>query len=340
MRTPSQNYAHASYQSIPAYPAAMFRVEYGANMGDALGIMDDLVLDDVYHLCPATQPRRLSLKVSPEGEFSVGADTELGTPTAQLHLDCCITVLPDTGAEVDILIMVEVDAEGLITQVFLLPLAPLVADMPYCLIHADRKLARQKLAQMACVSFTRGTHITLASGAQVKIEELSVGDRVLTRDDGAQVVRWIGHTTSRAMGSMAPILIRKGALNNDNDLIVSPDHRLMVYQRQDTLGTGCPEVLVKAQDLVNGDTVVAQTGGFVDYFQLLFDRHHIIYAEGIAAESMLIDASTHSALPLDLVDHITPGLKHNRRDEHGVDVARTLLKHPNAVDLLRRASSG
>ena len=41
-------------------------------------------------------------------------------------------------------------------------------------------------------------------------------------------------------------------------------------------------------------------GGFVDYFQLLFDEHQIIYAEGIAAESLLIDPRTLAAVPEDV----------------------------------------
>jgi hypothetical protein len=50
------------------------------------------------------------------------------------------------------------------------------------------------------VRFARGTNITLASGAQIPIEDLKVGDRVLTRDAGPQQIRWIGNTTLRPSG--------------------------------------------------------------------------------------------------------------------------------------------
>tara|TARA_B110000967_G_scaffold63843_1_gene65749 strand:+ start:73 stop:369 length:297 start_codon:yes stop_codon:yes gene_type:complete len=83
-------------------------------------------------------------------------------------------------------------------------------------------------------------------------------------------------------------------------LLVSPDHRLFVYQRQDKLGAGRSEVLVKVRHLVNGDSVYRHDGGFVDYFQLLFDKHQIIYAEGIAAESLQIDPRTRAAVPEDV----------------------------------------
>ena len=226
---------------------------------------------------------------------------------------------------------------------FLMPLAPLQPQMPYTLVKAEREPARRKLAQSACVSFTRGTRITLATGEQRPIEDMRAGDRVLTRDDGIQQVRWVGQSTLRAVGDLAPILIRKGALNNANDLIVSPAHRLMVYQRSDEIGAGAPEILVRARDLVNGDTVVVLDGGFADYFQILFDRHHIIYAEGIAAESTFLDPVTRPVLPEDFWT-ARPGAPQgslpaaHKSGAHGLDVSRSLLDRPDAVGLLKRAS--
>lgn len=326
-------------QSIPAYPAEQFRVEIGANMGDPLGVLDDLVLDDIYLLAPPARPGRLSLATGSQGSFSVAEGTGLGQIGAALHLDCTLTLMPQSGDNIDALVMVEVDPEGMIAAVYLLPMAPLTAQQNYTLVRATQEDARRKLAQMACVSFTRGTRITLATGAQRPIEDLQPGDRILTRDAGVQELRWIGQSTARAVGRMAPVMIRAHALNNANDLLVSPDHRLMVYQRQDELGTGCPELLVRARDLVNGDTVVLQDGGFVDYFQLLFDNHHIVYAEGIAAESLFLDALTQPALPDEILSRMSPatGTQH-RRDAHGIDVQKALLDRPDAVSLLKRAS--
>ena len=162
---------------------------------------------------------------------------------------------------------------------------------------------------------------------------------MLTRDAGVQEIRWIGHSTVRCIGDFTPIRIRAGVLNNENDLLVSPDHRLFVYQRTDHIGVGRSELLVKARHLVNGDTVTFQEGGFVDYFQILFDRHHIIYAEAIAAKSMLIDARTRSALPPELVTKLQKVLPdHGKRSDHGLDVQKALLDRPDAIDILRRAS--
>lgn len=325
-------------QSIPVYLARDFRVRIGANLGDAISICDDLVPDDIYVLNNGVSRERLSVQARADGTFRIAADTELGEPGAMLHLDCAVTLMSPDGQNSEALVLVEVDAACTIAEIYLLPLAPLYEKTDYALVTMDRDGASQKFAEVACVSFTRGTHITMASGAQVPIEQLCIGDRVLTRDDGAQMVRWIGQSTVRASGEFAPIVVTAGTLNNSNDLTISPDHRLFVYQRTDQIGAGQSELLVKARHLVNGNSVYVQTGGFVDYFQILFDRHHIIYAEGIAAESMLVDSRTRPALPPKLQKELNALPSHSTRDSHGLDVGKALLDRPDAIDLLRRAS--
>ncbi len=327
-------------QNIPVYRADALRVSLGAHLGDAISYMDDLVADDVYSLAPGATRQRLAFRATPDGAFRLAEGSELGSMGAHLHLDCAVQLMSPDGKITEAIILVEVDDAGHIADIYLLPLAPLLVKTDYTLVDMNRADARRKFAQVACVSFTRGTHITMGSGAQKLIEELKVGDLVLTRDDSVQAVRWIGQTTVRALGEFAPIVITAGTLNNTGDLVVSPDHRLFVYQRSDQIGAGQPELLVKARHLVNGETVFVQNGGFVEYFQILFDAHHIIYAEGIAAESMLIDPRTRPALPQELLEKlgaILPG--HGRGDMHGLDVQKTLLDRPDAIDLLRRAST-
>ena len=132
------------------------------------------------------------------------------------------------GKITDAIVLVETDPLGDIAHIYLLPLGQMSSRALYSLVGIDRDGVSTKFAHISCARFTRGTHITLASGAQIPIEDLTVGDRVLTRNDGPQQVRWVGQTTVRAVGDFAPICIRAGALNNDRDLIVSPDHRLFI----------------------------------------------------------------------------------------------------------------
>ncbi|WP_415920854.1 Hint domain-containing protein [Tateyamaria sp. SN6-1] len=323
-------------QSLPVYRADALRVSDGANFGDVLGCGDDLMLDDVYTLTPGAVTERLSLHATDATHMTVAADSPLGTDGAAIHLDCAITLMPPDGIVTDAIVLVEVDADGHIEAVYLLPLAVLLPNTPYALVGIDPDGAREKFAHLACARFTRGTHITMASGAQAPIETLTPGDRVLTRNDGVQEVRWIGQSTVRAVGDFAPIRIRAGTLNNAHDLIVSPDHRLFIYQRSDRLGAGRSELLVKARHLVNGDSVVVQDGGFVDYFELLFDTHQIIYAEGIAAESMLIDTRTTPAVPDEVRAILNPN---GQGGLSGLDVTESLLDRPDAAEILRRAST-
>ncbi len=326
-------------QTVAVLRSDDFVVSEGVAEGEGISFADELVMDDVYQLSKSATrlPLSLSLREDAEG-FEISETSTIGKIGNAVYLDSCVTMMATDSTTYEVLVLVEVEDGGL-EATYLLPLANLTSDTNYRLVGVDKDAATTRFAEVASVSFTRGTHITMASGEQRAIEDLVVGDKVLTRDDGPQAVRWVGQSTLRAVGEFAPIVITKGALHNENDLLVSPDHRLFIYQRQDKLGAGRSEVLVKVRHLINDDTVYRRDGGFVDYFQLLFDEHQIIYAEGIAAESLLIDPRTRAALP----DHLRSGrashASHGHRAHLDYEVQEKLLKDPDAVGLLRKASS-
>jgi len=322
-----------SRNTIAVYPSDTFVVTDGVAEGDGITFRDELMLDDVYQLDNTAARRALTYEKTDGSAFVVADDTEIGTPGNFLYLDCAITLMARDGATYEALVLVEVEGDEA-AEVYLMPLATLRADVDYRLVGADRDKAAAKFGDVACVRFARGTHITLASGAQVLIEDLRIGDRVLTRDAGPQEIRWIGETTQRAVGDFAPVVITEGALFNTRDLVLSPDHRLFIYQREDRLGAGRSEVLVKVRHLINGDTVYQKDGGFVDYFQILFDDHQIIYAEGIAAETLLVDARTRAALPEDV-----NARDHSDTPHAEFEVTESLANRPDVVTLLKRASS-
>lgn len=132
--------------------------------------------------------------------------------------------------------------------------------------------------------FVGGTLIATRHGS-VPVEELKVGDEVITMDHGFQKIRWIGSTTVPATGRLAPVVIRRGAMGNERDLRVSPQHRMLVRGWHVELMFGRQEALVPAKALINDKTVFQLEGGNVDYFHILFDQHELIYAEGIPSES-------------------------------------------------------
>lgn len=141
-----------------------------------------------------------------------------------------------------------------------------------------------KVAEITPTCFTPGTLILTPDGAR-PVEQLSVGDRVITRDHGAQRIRWIGQRTMPGRGRFAPIRLMAGALGNTRAMRVSPQHRMLVQGWRAELFFGTDEVLVAAKHLVNGDTIHVDPSDTVEYIHLLFDRHEIVYAEDCPSES-------------------------------------------------------
>jgi hypothetical protein len=151
--------------------------------------------------------------------------------------------------------------------------------------------------------FTPGTLILTPSGLCL-IEDLQVGDLVMTRDDGPQPLRWLGQCEVAGHGDWAPIRFAPGALGNDRALIVSPQHRMLITGWKAELYFGEAEVLVAARHLVNDMTIRRAPQSRVTYVHLLFDRHQVIWAEGAAPESLFLGDAVRASNP-DLMDEVT-----------------------------------
>lgn len=132
--------------------------------------------------------------------------------------------------------------------------------------------------------FTPGTRIDTPNGQRL-IEDLQVGDLVMTLDDGPQAIRMILDDRFHAVRNCAPIHFAKGAIGNDAPLVVSPQHRMLLRGPQAELYFGQEEVLAAAKHLVNGDTIRQVFGGDVRYIHLLFETHQIVFAQGVPSES-------------------------------------------------------
>ena len=134
--------------------------------------------------------------------------------------------------------------------------------------------------------FVAGSLIRTEAG-QVPVERLEVGQRVWTSDDGLQPIRWIGRRRLPAQGKMAPVRIAPGTLGDHGEVMVSPLHRILVRNGQAALLFGTDEVLAAARDLIDGKAVKQVEGGWVEYVHLMFDRHQVIWSDGLASESFL-----------------------------------------------------
>jgi len=140
--------------------------------------------------------------------------------------------------------------------------------------------------------FTPGTRIATPTG-EVLVENLEVGDRVVTRDNGLQTIRWIGakpmfQNDFQKATHLAPIKINKGALGNDlpeRDMMVSPNHRMLVANDKTALYFDEREVLVAAKHLTGLSGVTVATDVATIYIHLMFDQHEVILSDGTWSES-------------------------------------------------------
>lgn len=311
-------------------------VSQGVNAGDGVNGCDDVCPGDTYQLNSSHRPLRLVV-TRPDGRLQqIAAGSEVGREGETLHLEARYTLMAADGDQVELLILRLDDGAR-----FVLPLSPMATRTEYTLVNVEPAPANIGLADMLCVSFARGTMISLASGEQRAIEKLVAGDRVLTRDHGAQPVRWIGQATLRAVGVFAPVVITTGTLGNSGDLIVSQHHRMFLYQRQRPEGALTSELLVQAKHLVDNERVFVREGGFVDYFSLVFDRHEIIYAEGVPAESLMVNETTLNRLPAALAQDVKarfPGL--SQHQHFGTEAGRQFLDRVGPAALYKPRGAG
>ncbi len=310
-------------------------VSIGVNHGEGLAGLDDVCLGDIYVLAVNPAAQAMTLQRDAAAQI-IAPDSQTGTPGAKVTLAARYTMMAPDGDKLELLAL-RVDPDA---AYFILPLSPMGTNIEYTLVKMDKPQPDERLMDLLCISFARGTLITLGDGSQRPIEELAPGDRVLTRDHGPQAVRWLGNVTLRAVGAYAPVIIPAGVMGNAGDLVVSQHHRMFLYQRKKAGGVPQSELLVQAKHLVDGDRIFLREGGYVDYFSLVFDDHEIIYAESIPAESLMVSEATVSRLPPELAAEVKqrfPGLSQSQN--FGIEAGPQAIK---AIfqDLAKRGGRG
>ena len=140
--------------------------------------------------------------------------------------------------------------------------------------------------------FTPGTLIATPKG-EVPVESLKAGDRVITRDNGIQEIRWTGQKVLgwhdlAANPHLKPVLIRQGSLGNglpERDMMVSPNHRMLVANDRTALYFDEHEVLVSAKHLVASQGIQTIDSVGTTYIHFMFDRHEVVLGNGAWTES-------------------------------------------------------
>ena len=146
--------------------------------------------------------------------------------------------------------------------------------------------------------FTAGTEIATHRGP-VPIEDLCAGDRVLTRDNGYRPIRWIGARRFdadmlAAYPELQPVRIPAGALGAGcpaRNIVVSPQHRMLLTGAEAIRLAGESEILLAAADLIGLGVAAPAPLDAVIYFHILFDAHEIVWANGCWSESFLPEAA-------------------------------------------------
>lgn len=141
------------------------------------------------------------------------------------------------------------------------------------------------------VCYLKGTQIFTENG-YVNIEDIKVGDKIASNgrieyndyvdfgnDFTFEPVVWVGSFKPPNLTSKTfPICIKANAFGENmpfKDLYVSPEHSILLHSN-----------MVKAEFLVNGDTIYQDNGIFsIEYYHLELDTHSCIVANGILSES-------------------------------------------------------
>ena len=183
--------------------------------------------------------------------------------------------------------------------------------------------------------FVRGTKLATPTGEEL-IENIMIGDSVLTVDNGAQTVRWIGSKKLKPHRKTTPIRIKAGSLGDQTpsqDLLVSPAHRMLVSGWRAEALFGEAEYLVAAKNLVNDSTiVVAHDLQEVEYFHILFDKHEIVTSNGTPSESFHPNIDTVGSLSSEAQTELFalfPELKETAFSEF-MEISRPMLNDAEA----------
>lgn len=135
--------------------------------------------------------------------------------------------------------------------------------------------------------FLRGTKLRAADG-ECKVEDVAVGDRLLTASGPYREVQWVGRWQARKQrrerwsDEVRPVRIKRSALARNvpyEDLYVTRGHAIFI-----------DNVLVPAGELVNGATIVLHEANETDeleYFHVKIASHDVIFAAGAPTETLL-----------------------------------------------------
>ena len=158
--------------------------------------------------------------------------------------------------------------------------------------------------------FTRDTLIETGTGPR-PVQDLSVGDMILTKDHGLQPLRWIGRKPCDLIGNntvqseIHPYRLPKDSFGPnlpDRDLLLSPQHRIAIDAPHAELLFDQSELLVPVKHLLSSSKSTELAS--VEYFHLMFDQHQVVYANGLPCESLYPGDLARDALSVECAEEL------------------------------------
>ena len=167
-----------------------------------------------------------------------------------------------------------------------------VSSLPITALSSSAQAANCGCGGQPPPCFLRGTRI-LTSKGEACIEDLRIGDLVVTARGETMPIKWIGRSCFKKGSarpwpeSVQPIRVSRFAIDDQTphaDLYLSPGHALYIEGS-----------LIPVKYLVNGRSITpAMPEGMdsIEYFQIELETHEVIFAEGTPAETFLVNGST------------------------------------------------
>lgn len=246
-----------------------------------------LFIDGVEYAIQIITPDRTSDTVTVT--YNDGASS-VGLTGNQLRSEVAFLVASPLGGGADRYFMVVDDSIGALADITSIT----TQDLDFDPAGDDVKIDLNQNNNVT-VCFAAGTLIETAKGA-VAVEGIEAGDLVETLDHGLRPVQWAERQELPLDNSMrarknAPVRIHRGALGPGmpmRDLLLSPQHRVMLSSKVAQRMFGSHDILVPAKKLLGYPGVTRERRlDHVTYCHLYFGSHEVIWAEGAPAESLL-----------------------------------------------------
>lgn len=126
--------------------------------------------------------------------------------------------------------------------------------------------------------------IILTLAGEMRVGDLSVGDRVITRDCGTATIKRV---TQKKLTARA-ILIKAGSLGHtrpERDVILPPGQGILVRDWRARALFGARQALVAAHRLIDGEFITESTTAEMRLVDIEFDRRHVLYVDGLELAS-------------------------------------------------------